>query len=152
MVRRKTRKQRGGNIDELRFSKNLNVTISNTKAAGQLISKQKTVEPPLVKWPTEEGKLYTLICADPDAVAKSWLHWLVINCENQSPESGTELVKWSPPAPNSGTHRYFFCLFSHAYKISPEAPKEFGYFDVNAFATANGLIPERVAIIKVAAA
>ena len=152
MVGRKTRRQRGGNIDGLRFSKNLNVTINNSKAIGQLINKQKTIDKPLIKWAAEEGKLYTLICADPDAVAKSWLHWLVVNCEAGTVDSGTELVKWSPPAPNSGTHRYFFCLFSHAYKISPEAPKELGYFDVNAFAAANGLVPERVATIKVAAA
>lgn len=151
MVRSRTRKQRGGNIDGLRFSKNLNVTISNIKATGQLVNKQKTIDTPIIKWPTEQGRLYTLICADPDAVAKSWLHWLVINCDNQGPESGTELVKWSPPAPNSGTHRYFFCLFSHTYPISPEAPKELGYFDVSAFAAANGLVPERLVTIKVAA-
>jgi phosphatidylethanolamine-binding protein (PEBP) family uncharacterized protein len=145
----RTRRQRGGNIDGLRFSKNLNVTISNIKAAGQLVNQKKTAEAPLVKWPTEEGKLYTLICVDPDAVAKSWLHWLVVNCEATT-ESGTELVKWSPPTPPSGTHRYYFRLFSHAYKISPKAPER-GYFDVKAFAIANGLVPERVAMIRVSA-
>jgi phosphatidylethanolamine-binding protein (PEBP) family uncharacterized protein len=145
---RKTRRQRGGNIDKLRFSKNLNVTISNTKATGQLVNQQKTLGVPDVKWATEEGKLYTLICVDPDATAKSWLHWLVVNCDT-GPESGTTLIKWAPPTPPSGTHRYYFCLFSHAYKILPDAPSQRGYFDVNAFVAKNGLVPERVASILV---
>ena len=148
-MRRSTRKQRGGNIDKLRFSKNLNVTISNTKAAGQLVNQQKTVESPLVKWATEEGKLYTLICVDPDATAKSWLHWLVVNCDATGPESGTTLVKWAPPTPPSGTHRYYFCLFSHAYKISPDVPSQRGYFNMSEFAAKNGLVPERLASLRV---
>ena len=147
-MRRRTRNQRGGNVDGLRFSKNLNASFGTVKAVGQLMNLKSVAAAPNIKWASEEGEFYTLICVDPDSTAKSWLHWLVINCENASPESGSTLVKWAPPSPASGTHRYYFCLFSHAYKISPETPPQRGYFDIKKFASENGLVPERAVFVR----
>jgi phosphatidylethanolamine-binding protein (PEBP) family uncharacterized protein len=146
----KTRKrQRGGQIEGIKFSGKLNVTLGSIQAEGQNVNQQKTIEKPLVKWLKQDDIYYTIICVDPDAAAKSWLHWLVINCELGTSESGTELVKWAPPTPPSGTHTYYFCLFSHAYRISPDKPSQRGYFDIAEFGKFNGLKPLRVATIRV---
>jgi phosphatidylethanolamine-binding protein (PEBP) family uncharacterized protein len=146
----KTRKvQRGGQVEGLKFSGKLNVTLANTVARGQIVNQSLTIEKPLVKWPVEADTYYTLICVDPDATAKSWLHWLVINCDGSTPESGSEIVKWAPPTPPSGTHTYYFCLFSHAYKLVIDAPKQRGYFKIDEFARDNGLYKRRISSIKV---
>lgn len=131
------------------FPAKLNVNIGGVKAIGQNMNKKNTVEKPLIKWNTEPDTYYTVICVDPDSTAKSWLHWLVANCDIGNPESGEELVKWSPPAPAVGVHTYYFCLFSHAYKISPEVPSQRGYFNIAEFSKINGLNPLRVATIRV---
>lgn len=152
--RRNTRKiQRGGHFESLKFSKPLRVLIGNLKATGQLLNRSKTIEEPVVTWTQPDVNSYrTLICVDPNATAPSWLHWMVINSTGNSPESGTTVVPWSPPSPppGSGTHTYYFCLFTHAYTIDVETPKQLGYFDLEKFATAHGLQPYSVATIKVA--
>jgi phosphatidylethanolamine-binding protein (PEBP) family uncharacterized protein len=147
----KTRKvQRGGRVGGLRFPSRLSVSFGDVQALGQLIVQSKTIKAPAVKWPTEVDRYYTLICIDPDAKASAWLHWLVINCDGGGPETGTELVKWAPPTPPSGTHTYYFCLFSHSYKVPPEVvPAQRGYFKIDEFAKQNGLHALRISNIKV---
>uniref|UniRef100_A0A6C0JVS3 Phosphatidylethanolamine-binding protein n=1 Tax=viral metagenome TaxID=1070528 RepID=A0A6C0JVS3_9ZZZZ len=140
-MRGRTRKMRGGS--------RLNVTFGQIKATGQLVNKRATIEKPIVKWATEPDTYYTIICIDPDAVAKSWLHWMVVNCEGGNPDSGSELVKWAPPTPPSGTHNYIFYLFSHTYKIAVDPPEQRGYFKIDEFVKNNGLYKKKVTSIKV---
>jgi len=85
----------------------------------------------------------TLICWDPDAPEKSWLHWLVVNCTDDSPASGKELTPWFPPGPPPGTgeHRYIFGLFQQKDPIDAAPMPNGGKFNATAFATQYGLTP-----------
>lgn len=152
MVRRtrKVSKQRGGHFNSLKFPGNLKVSLGGAEASGQLLNKSKTIEEPFVYWQQPAQDSYrTLLCVDPDATAPSWLHWLVTNCTGTEPNSGSEIVKWEPPAPAKGTHTYYFCLFSHAYRIEVDVPKQRGYFGLEEFVEKNGLEPVSVATIRV---
>ncbi len=87
----------------------------------------KDISPDLV-WDEvpSDTKSFVLLVHDPDAPAKDWLHWLVINipattravAANSVPTGGRELpndfkrVQWGGPCPPNGVHRYFFELFA----------------------------------------
>jgi Raf kinase inhibitor-like YbhB/YbcL family protein len=92
----------------------------------------KDVSPPL-SWsgiPTE-AKSLALICDDPDASGKAWVHWVAFNLPPRAqglPESvparesvsggGTQgtndfrKLGYGGPCPPSGTHRYLFKLYA----------------------------------------
>jgi Raf kinase inhibitor-like YbhB/YbcL family protein len=90
------------------------------------------VSPPL-EWSGEPQttKTLALICDDPDAPAKTWVHWVVFDLpagrtslpENVPPQDtiagggkqGTNDFKkigFGGPCPPSGTHRYFFKIYA----------------------------------------
>lgn len=86
---------------------------------------------------------YTLVCWDPDAQAKSWLHWLVMDCAGTDPTTGKIVVDWFPPTPprGSGLHRYIFALFQQTQPITLPQMKSEGGFNMAAFAEQNKLSP-----------
>lgn len=85
--------------------------------------------------------LYTVIMWDPDAHAKSWLHWLVINAEEGDVRRGEVIMNYAPPSPPSGTHRYFIAMYSQAGPLRlEEKPAERGYFNVDNFVAENKLL------------
>ena len=84
---------------------------------------------PQIAWSKgpETTKSYAMICDDPDAPAKTWVHWLVYNI----PVGITEIIENAKPLPNvmygttdfrradyggpcspSGTHHYHFTLYA----------------------------------------
>jgi Raf kinase inhibitor-like YbhB/YbcL family protein len=92
----------------------------------------ENVSPPLIwtKGP-KKTKTYILICDDPDAPSKTWVHWVLFNI----PSSVTELpenlptekkilsgaiqgkndfgtIGYNGPCPPSGTHRYYFKIYA----------------------------------------
>ena len=90
--------------------------------------------------PPKETQSLVLICDDPDAPVKTWVHWIVYNLpnsarslpENVSPstfplsesEQGKndfKQVKYGGPCPPSGTHRYFFKLYALDTKLKLES-------------------------------
>jgi phosphatidylethanolamine-binding protein (PEBP) family uncharacterized protein len=153
MRRKRTRKrlQRGG-FEGITFPGTLLVSIGSTTASGQLLNISKTKSEPIVVWNKPPVGYYTLVCIDPNSTAKSWLHWLVINCGGDGPDSGSAIVKWEPPAPSPGTgiHNYHFFLFQHAYTIVMDPPAR-GYFDIHKYIGNNGLKPVSAASIRVQA-
>ncbi len=104
---------------------------------GQSIPKQYTcdgvnISPPL-EWSgvPKNGKTLAIICDDPDAPAGTWVHWVVYNLHaddlgliENTPATdkltGGGLqgkndfgkIGYGGPCPPSGTHRYFFKLYT----------------------------------------
>jgi hypothetical protein len=92
--------------------------------------KGKNVSPPLLIQdvpPTAQSLV--LICDDPDAPGKTFLHWLVWDMDPQRAEipeatepgtAGTNdfgSAKYGGPCPPSGTHRYYFRLYALDSKL-----------------------------------
>lgn len=111
---------------------NMEVTSSAFKTNGQIPLRYtcdgENVNPSLkiMKIP-EQAKSIALIVDDPDAPAKTWVHWIVFDI----PVSGSELeikeaqkpvgiegtndfgkMNYGGPCPPSGTHRYFFKAYA----------------------------------------
>lgn len=112
----------------------MNIKLSSTAFQdGEMIPTKYTcnganVSPPL-EWSgvTQTAKSLALICDDPDAPGKTWVHWVVFDLpasrtslpENVPPQEtiagggkqGTtdfKKIGYGGPCPPSGTHRYFF--------------------------------------------
>lgn len=73
----------------------------------------------------EKTKSFALICDDPDAQSKTWVHWVLFNIPAQTRElpeaaSGGGVggkndfgkIGYGGPCPPSGTHRYLFKLYA----------------------------------------
>ena len=117
---------------------------------GQLLSQVTTKDAPAVEWDAPTGDFRTLLCFDPDAPARAWCHWLVVNCDGGAPLSGETLMDWAPPAPPSGIHRYYVCLFSHTSRVTTEdAPTQRGYFKVRPFLEKYGMRPVAYTMFRV---
>lgn len=118
---------------------------------GGMIPKQYTcdganISPPLA-WSgvPESTKTLALVCDDPDAPGKTWVHWVLYDLPASSKElpekvlpqqkltsGGTQGTNdfrktgYSGPCPPSGTHRYFFRLYAvdTETQLKPDATKE----------------------------
>lgn len=151
------KRQRGGSpvepVEELAgrpFRSQLKVILRDGRqAAGQLVKREAMIDAPNVEWPIPQD-FRTLICFDPDAPARAWLHWLVVNCDGSGPHSGNTFMEWAPPDPPSGIHRYYVCLFQHSARVADEdRPTQRGYFKVKEFLDTYGMRPVAATMVKV---
>lgn len=105
---------------------------SSAFANGDLIPARFTCDgsgySPALAWSNApaETKSFVLLVHDPDAPAKDWLHWLVVNIppsttsvtENNTPPGGTVLLNDSNETtydglcPPNGRHRYYFIIYA----------------------------------------
>ena len=110
---------------------------SSAFEAGGMIPKDYTCDGPDISPPIELGsvpdgtKSLALICDDPDAPGRTWVHWVLFNLpadtivlnENILPQKdlpngakqGTNdfrRIGYGGPCPPGGTHRYFFKLYA----------------------------------------
>lgn len=88
---------------------------------------------PPIEWTNlpEGTKSVAIICDDPDAPVKTWVHWVIFNIpadvtrlpENVPPERELEngakqgmndfhKIGYDGPCPPSGTHRFFFKIYA----------------------------------------
>jgi Raf kinase inhibitor-like YbhB/YbcL family protein len=87
----------------------------------------KNISPPLeISELPEETKSLVLIVEDPDAPYQTFVHWVVWNIEvndktakieeGKNPGiqgfNSADELKYFPPCPPSGTHRYFFKIYA----------------------------------------
>lgn len=127
------------------------VQYGQANANGKTLSKQNTVNPPVVLFSGEDRKLYTLVMSDPDAAAKSWLHWLITNIPGEANDvmEGQVVMPYTGPNPPSGTHRYIFTLYEQpAGSIMVAKPSERGNFPVASFERQFGLTKIATRIVK----
>ena len=110
---------------------------STAFGAGEMIPEQYTCDgrdfsPPLAWKDIPDGtKSLALICDDPDAPGKTWVHWVIFNLpadsaglpEQVPPERNLEngarqgkndfrRIGYGGPCPPGGTHRYYFKLYA----------------------------------------
>ncbi len=116
----------------------MSIKVTSTAFAdGEMMPKQYTcdganVSPPL-SWSgvPASAKALALICDDPDAPGKTWVHWVVydlpasltslkenIGTANELTGGGKQgandfkKIGYGGPCPPSGTHRYYFKLYA----------------------------------------
>jgi Raf kinase inhibitor-like YbhB/YbcL family protein len=90
------------------------------------------ISPPIEWTDVPEGtKTLAIVCDDPDAPMKTWIHWIIFNIpgdvthlpENVPPEkelangarqgmNDFHKVGYGGPCPPSGMHRYFFKIYA----------------------------------------
>jgi Raf kinase inhibitor-like YbhB/YbcL family protein len=108
------------------------VFLANELIPSQYTCDGQDISPPL-DWdePPLATKSLVLICDDPDAPRKTWVHWVVYNLPSETrslpenispsnplPKGGLQgindfgKVAYGGPCPPSGTHRYFFKLYA----------------------------------------
>ncbi|AYV84979.1 MAG: hypothetical protein Satyrvirus1_65 [Satyrvirus sp.] len=97
----------------------LRVSIGGTKIKDKMVLPlNETQQKPVVTFDKFSSNKYTYVMVDPDAPTKSdakfkyWLHWLVIN-------NNEEVVPFIPPSPpaKSGPHRYFIFLYKQKHGL-----------------------------------
>ncbi len=114
----------------------VSVLYGQVNANGKTLTKKNTVSAPTIEFTGDTGKLYTLLMSDPDAPAKSWLHWLITNIPGESNDitQGQTVMEYTRPNPPSGTHRYIFTLYEQpGGSIMVSAPADRGNFPVPQF-------------------
>jgi len=127
--RHRTRKQKGGQLIPLPEDSGLSAAPTSpinlqvkfgTGMASQTItdlSLNQVQAVPTVSW-MKPSVPVTFICWDADSMSQEpgavYLHWVVSGLSGVSAEGGKTVLEWEPPAPpaGTGTHRYFFGLFS----------------------------------------
>ncbi len=124
---------------------NMKITSSAFEHSNPIPSKYtcegKDFSPPLQfsEVPTD-AKSLVLICDDPDAPGRTWVHWTAWNIdpkqkqieEGAVPDGAVQgltsfgQVGYGGPCPPSGTHRYFFKLYAldNTLSIPYQAGKE----------------------------
>lgn len=112
----------------------------NGKIPSKYTCDGENISPPLLftEIPPEAASL-ALICEDPDAPGKTFVHWVVWNIDSNTAEIGegqklegavegyNDFGKngYGGPCPPSGTHRYFFKLYAldKLLDLSPQSAK-----------------------------
>lgn len=118
------------------------VQYGQTNANGKTLTKKNTASAPTVLFTGDSEKLYTFLVSDPDAPAKSWLHWLIVNIPGDTNDiyQGETVMSYAPPSPPSGTHRYIFTLYEQrGGSMMVTKPYERGNFSVDGFERQYGL-------------
>lgn len=104
------------------------------------------VSPPLA-WTNvpDKTKTLALVCDDPDAPNKTWVHWVIYNLPANTKELAANIstdatltngarqgtndfkkIGYGGPCPPSGTHRYYFKIYAlnAELNLSPGASKD----------------------------
>ena len=115
---------------------------SNAFKSNKLIPDKYTCDgenvSPQLSWTKgpEKTKTYVLICDDPDAPSKVWVHWLIFNIPattNEIDENADNIpgakygttdfrnTKYGGPCPPNGTHHYHFRIYALDSELALEA-------------------------------
>ena len=128
---------------------NYKVSYKGININGSERPRVNTVEQPNIRYSKSPQEFSTLLIWDPDAPAKSYIHWLIVNIPGSQISAGQEILPYKPPTPPSGTHRYFVTLYNQSGKINVSTPRDRGYFNVPAFEKKFGLSKFGEKMVKV---
>ena len=88
-------------------SRQMNIDMTEQYKQGQLAG-----EPSLAFTGLESSRQYLLTMTDPDALGKTWTHWVAV-INGSGVVSKPEIASYAPPSPPSGSgiHHYIFRLY-----------------------------------------
>eukprot|EP01084_Bolivina_argentea_P082031 148542_1 len=91
----------------------LEVTFEdNIVTLAKQMTPTETSMTPLVSFPAENDKYYTLLCIDVDVLLKYQLHWMIVNIPGNNINKGLTLARYGGPQPKgSANHRYVFLVY-----------------------------------------
>ena len=130
---------------------NYKVSYQGKNINGNQRPRTNTLIKPNISYSKSDSEFSTLLIWDPDAPAKSYIHWLVVNIPGSQISLGQEILKYKPPTPPSGVHRYFVTLYNQSGKINVAAPKDRGFFNVPMFEKKYGLTKFGEKMVRVSA-
>ena len=130
--------RQGKSVSEKKGESKMEITVTSSAfEEGQLMPSKYTCDgqdiSPSLQWSgiNESAESIALICDDPDAPGRTWVHWVIYNLpadttvleENIAPtqalpgaaKQGTTdfgTIGYGGPCPPSGTHRYFFKVYA----------------------------------------
>ncbi len=105
----------------------INLSICELK----IIERNLVLKEPCIKLKqTKSDVYYSILMLDPDAPNgmnssnnNTFLHWWISNIsfdQNGKYKEAEEWVKYMPPSPPKGKHRYYFYLLEHVSKIQKD--------------------------------
>ncbi len=97
---------------------------------GALLKENEVQDPPFVA--VSPYDLFTVLVFDVDAPNPAYLHWAISNVRGDT-RAGTELLPYQPPAPPSGTHRYYIVALRQINAASMAPPLPRSGFDLSQF-------------------
>ena len=74
---------------------NINFDLHSCTHMGNVLSASATTQQPKLSWPTERGRMYSLVMLETDSMS---LHWLKVNIAQSDMLTGDTLVPFHPPA------------------------------------------------------
>jgi phosphatidylethanolamine-binding protein (PEBP) family uncharacterized protein len=102
----------------------MDIYFNNNKVTNNsIILKKNTINKPNIKLNLNDVKdsYYFLIMYDPNSVSssKTYIHWLIVNINNNNILNGIELLPYKSPTPpeNTGYHNYTLILLKQKEKI-----------------------------------
>jgi phosphatidylethanolamine-binding protein (PEBP) family uncharacterized protein len=84
--------------------------MSIINSLSNILNKSEALKQPNIQI-IDNYNLYTLIMYDPDA---KYIHWLVVNKNNNN---GDTLIEYTGPNPPKGYHHYQFILYKQNQRI-----------------------------------
>ncbi len=130
---------------------NYHVSYKGKNIQGNLRPRNNTLTAPNIRYTKPDQEFSTLLIWDPDAPAKSYVHWLIVNIPGSQISAGQEIIDYKPPTPPSGIHRYFVTLYNQSGKINISVPPKREFFNVSAFEKKFGLTKFGEKMVKVSA-
>jgi phosphatidylethanolamine-binding protein (PEBP) family uncharacterized protein len=130
---------------------NYKVSYAGKNIQGNLRPRKNTFQKPNVHYTKSPQEFSTLLIWDPDAPAKSWAHWLVINIPGSQISHGQEILRYEPPNPPSGIHHYYVTLYNQPGIIKVPIPSQRGNFNVTSFENKYGLTKFGEKMVQVSA-
>lgn len=98
----------------------MEIYYNNSKIRkNQFLEPSETQKQPIIRFPFNRNKFYTLIMHDPDSIYGTMIHWTIVNISENINNSDIILQYKGPsPPPKTGKHHYKFAIYEQLNKIS----------------------------------
>jgi len=98
----------------------MEIYYNNSKIRkNQFLQPSETQTKPVITFPFDKKKFYTLIMHDPDSIYGTLIHWAIINI-SENINNGDIILQYKGPTPppKTGNHHYIFTIYEQLNKIN----------------------------------